>query len=305
MPEFKGSVAAVETAPFWDYAMEALLPKKDELNSRLAAAHVITKDGVMEAPDAGMPGWQPVGSPRPEDRIWRFISFDPEKETELLPKAEKKRFRDVTLPAGLEGWYQPGFDDSKWHSGKAPIGTGVWTQRNAGAAPVKYQSDWGGGEFLLMRTTFEADNLDYESFRLSILARQGFHVYLNGHRIDTYGWWQDDPHYRPVALAPGHINYLKKGVNVLAAYANVQYDGPTQAPQAAIDLTIEGITKEGMTYVNSKEYLQKQMDKVCTRAEQRIIGGASNGGYHYLGSAKIMAQIGKAFAEATLEMERK
>jgi len=33
--------------------------------------------------------------------------------------------------------------------------------------------------------------------------------------------------------------------------------------------------------------------------------GASNGGYHYLGSAKIMAQIGKAFAEAMLEMEKK
>jgi len=31
--------------------------------------------------------------------------------------------------------------------------------------------------------------------------------------------------------------------------------------------------------------------------------GASNGGCHYLGCAKTMAQIGKAFAEAMLEME--
>jgi len=31
--------------------------------------------------------------------------------------------------------------------------------------------------------------------------------------------------------------------------------------------------------------------------------GASNGGDHYLGSAKTMAQIGKAFAEDMLEME--
>ncbi len=29
---------------------------------------------------------------------------------------------------------------------------------------VKYKSDWGDGEFLLMRTTFEVDNLDYEAF---------------------------------------------------------------------------------------------------------------------------------------------
>ena len=32
--------------------------------------------------------------------------------------------------------------------------------------------------------------------------------------------------------------------------------------------------------------------------------GASNAGYHYLGCAKTMAQIGRAFAEAMLAMER-
>ena len=31
--------------------------------------------------------------------------------------------------------------------------------------------------------------------------------------------------------------------------------------------------------------------------------GASNAGYHYLGCAKTMGQIGKAFAEAMLKME--
>ncbi|MDP4366232.1 hypothetical protein QR509_26675, partial [Escherichia coli] len=31
---------------------------------------------------------------------------------------------------------------------------------------------------------------------------------------------------------------------------------------------------------------------------QRLKTGVSNGGYHYLGAAKIMAPIGKAFAEA-------
>jgi hypothetical protein len=33
--------------------------------------------------------------------------------------------------------------------------------------------------------------------------------------------------------------------------------------------------------------------------------GASNQGFHYLGCAKTMALIGKAFAEATLEMEKR
>ena len=199
----------------------------------------------------------------------------------------------------------PSFDDSKWDRGKAPIGKGAWTHRYSGNATVKYKSDWGKGEFLLMRTTFEVDNLDYESFRLSILARQGFHVYLNSHKIHTYIWWKDEPYYRPIVLTPEQVKHFKKGVNVLAAYANVQYDRRTQEPHASIDLAIEGITKEDKAYVSSKEYILKQMDKVCTRWEQRIIAGASNAGFHYLGSAKIMAQIGTAFAEAMLKMEKK
>jgi len=36
-----------------------------------------------------------------------------------------------------------------------------------------------------------------------------------------------------------------------------------------------------------------------TPEEQKRLKGASNGGYHYLGAAKIMAPIGKALAEAT------
>jgi len=270
---------------------------------RLQAAHVITNEGVMEKPETGELGWEPVGTPKPEDRIWRFISFDPQKEADQLEKKEKKRFRDVTLPAGLQNWYMAEFDDSKWNTGNAPIGKGSWKHRIIGNSEVKYSSDWGGGEFLLMRTTFEVDNLDYESFRISVLARQGFHIYLNGHKINTYIWWKDEPHYRPVELTSAQTRYLKKGANVLAAYANVEYDRRNQAAHASMDMSIEGITKAGQKYVNSRAYIDRQMQKVCTPREQKIMMGSSNAGYHYLGSAKILGQIGKAFAEAMLKIE--
>ena len=68
---------------------------------------------------------------------------------------------------------------------------------------------------------------------------------------------------------------------------------------------IEGITKAGLANINSEQYIRKQMDKVATRREQKIIAGASNGGFHYLGSAKILGQIGQAFAKAMLKMEKK
>jgi hypothetical protein len=93
-------------------------------------------------------------------------------------------------------------------------------------------------------------------------------------------------------------------VNVLAAYANVQYDRRTEASHASMDFWIEGISRKGLEYVNSQAYIDSQMQKVCTPEEQKIIMGSSNGGYHYLGSAKIMAQIGKAFADAMLKMEK-
>ncbi len=82
---------------------------------------------------------------------------------------------------------------------------------------MKNNSEWGNGEFLLMRTTFELDAIDCESYRLSILARQGFDVYLNGHKIHTYIWWKNEPYYRAIMLTENETKYLKKGVNVLAA----------------------------------------------------------------------------------------
>jgi len=39
-------------------------------------------------------------------------------------------------------------------------------------------------------------------------------------------------------------------------------------------------------------------EKLAPEEEKRLKAGVSNGGYHYLGAAKIMAPIGKAFAEA-------
>jgi hypothetical protein len=301
MKEFKGTVAAVQTGDFWDHEMEALLPKKGQAEHLLRAAYVIADDGTRQERETDAPGWRPIGTPLPDDRTWRFTSFNPQKKDDELVKTEKKRFREVELPAELQEWHTPEFDDSKWSSGKAPIGKGTWKHRNW--PEVKYNSDWGDGEFILMRTTFELDSLDYAAYRISVLASQGFQVYLNGHKIHTYIWWKDEPSYRPIGLDAGHTKFLKKGANVLAAYATTEYAKKTQESFSSIDLMIEGITEAGLKYVESEEYIFKQMDKVCTRREAKIMRGSSNAGYHYLGSGKILGQIGKAFADAMLKLE--
>jgi len=60
-----------------------------------------------------------------------------------------------------------------------------------------------------------------------------------------------------------------------------------------------------MTHVEQQAYVNAFRDRLITPGDEaRWKRGASNAGYHYLGCAKTMAQIGQAFAEAMLEMEK-
>jgi hypothetical protein len=296
LPEFKGNVVAVETAPFWDHAIAAAEPKQGEYNKIVGTAHTLKKDGTCDREWKWENYWKPVGKPLPDERNWRFATVDATEKKDKLEKYTDRRFRDITLPAGMENWYMPDFDDSKWTEGKAPIGKGVW--KHSGVTLDKFPSTWGEGEFLLMRTTFEAEDLNYESYRIAILARQGFKVYLNGHSIHSYIWWMDNPYYRSIVLEKEEIKYLKKGKNLLAAYANDQYSLASPERYAAIDLRIEGIAKP------DQEKLDLALEEVLSPEDREALQGASNGGYHYFGSAKIFAQMGKAFAEALLRLQK-
>ncbi len=296
MPEFKGNVIAVDTAPFWDHAIAAAMPKQGEYDNIVNTAHALKADGTFDRDWKWEKYWKPVGNPLPEERSWRFMTIDPTEKKDKLEKYDARRFRDITLPAGMKNWYMPDFDDSQWTEGKAPIGKGVW--KHSGISLDEFPSKWGDGEFLLMRTTFEVEDLNCDSYRIAILARQGFHVYLNGQKIHTYIWWMDNPYYRSIVLGKEEIKYLKKGKNVLAVYANDQYDLNSPGHYAAIDARIEGITKA------DHEKLDLALDEVLSPKDREALKGASNGGYHYFGSAKIFAQMGKAFAEALLPLQK-
>ena len=62
---------------------------------------------------------------------------------------------------------------------------------------------------------------------------------------------------------------------------------------------MEGITKA------DKQKLDLALEEVLSQKDREALKGASNGGYHYFGSAKIFAQMGKAFVEANLKMMKK
>jgi hypothetical protein len=187
-------------------------------------------------------GWRELGSPTAAERVWRFTSFEPQVKDFLKP-SEKKRFREVTLPAGLEKWYKPDFDASAWNSGKAPIGKGVIKKGNAG---FESRSTWGEGEYLLARTTFDLDSADYDSVRLVVLATQGYKIFLNGAQVCNYGW-PNQPQYRTIELNDRQLKHLqlKKGSNVVAVYANAVYSDSKEGAQqkGQFDMRIEGLRK--------------------------------------------------------------
>jgi len=61
-----------------------------------------------------------------------------------------------------------------------------------------------------------------------------------------------------------------------------------------------------MTKTQQQSYVKEYRAKLITPSDEALWKrGASNAGYHYLGCGKTMALIGKTFAEAMLEMEKK
>ncbi len=188
-------------------------------------------------------GWQELGRPPAAERVWQFTSFEPGEKDFLHPR-EQRRFRDVALPAGMENWFAPDFDATKWTSGRAPIGKGLFKPRHGKGEVLENRSAWGEGEFLLARTTFEMDAVDCDFYRLGVLANSGFRIYLNGHPIHTYIWWNNTPEYRKIGLGSDGVKHLKKGVNTLAVYANAVYEGGAQVGQ--FDIRLEGLKKSDL-----------------------------------------------------------
>jgi len=202
-------------------------------------------------------GWQPIGAPVHPERVWRYYAFNPLTEADQLdPRKEQvKRLRTITMPEGMENWYAPGFDVSEWKRGRAPIGVGEFFGGGY-SRPKEWLSEWnkktryttqsqqGDTEFLLMRTTFNLKRLDYDQYRLRVLAKGGYHVYLNGHKIHTYIWFQFWPQY--TAIVKDEIGkYLKEGENTLAVFSNSAIQKPrgeeVYKPLAQSDVYIEGL----------------------------------------------------------------
>jgi len=213
-------------------------PLVDRLRNDMGSLELIDAVVALTALKNPNAGWQELGKERYADRIWRYTTLEPKGE-DVLHHREGKRFRNITLPAELKGWSEPGFDDSGWKKGKAPIGVGLYGDSNL---HFKNATPWGDDEFVLMRTTFELDSTDFDNVRVRVLNNQGYDIYLNGSKVYTYIWWCYTPEYGK-GLACDK-NLLKKGTNHLAVRAGSVY--PKDVHVGQIDVYVEGLRKKDL-----------------------------------------------------------
>ena len=116
-------------------------------------------------------------------------------------------------------------------------------------------------------------------------------------------------HFRQAQAAPAALAEFKGNVKVVETAPF--WDDDLEALQQRMEKCnnkFESEAKKGpkQTREEKDAAKKKAIDQAFTAAElKRFQTGVSNGGYHYLGAAKILAPIGKAFAEALLPTDLK
>ena len=127
---------------------------------------------------------------------------------------------------------------------------------------------------------------------------------------------EDNLKFREAMAAPASLPEFKG--NVTAIPTSPFWDEPLAAIQEKYEKVRqmayllktknknEANADGSMTEQQQRDYLKKyEADLVSPEEVALRERGASNAGYHYLGCAKTFAVMGKAFAEATLEMRKK
>jgi alpha-galactosidase len=113
--------------------------------------------------------------------------------------------------------------------------------------------------------------------------------------------------FRQAQAAPASMPEFRG--NVAAVRTAPYWDDELDALQQRVEKLDEKMDQEAKTDPSLSqeardEARKKAMTESFTPDELRRLKGVSNGGYHYLGAAKIVAPIGKAFAEAMAGMIR-
>jgi hypothetical protein len=145
----------------------------------------------------------------------------------LVPAGSTWRYLDGGVPPD-PSWIQPGFDDSAWASGAAPLGYGddhIVTTVASGLADARPPSTW-------FRTRFNVEGATgLESAFLSLQVDDGARIWLNGLEIARYNLPDGD--ISDLTWASGVV-----GGDAETAWTEVNFD-PSTVLEGANTLTVE------------------------------------------------------------------
>ncbi len=112
--------------------------------------------------------------------------------------------------------------------------------------------------------------------------------------------------FRKAMAAPADLPEFKG--NVTAVWTENFWDmelDKLRAKDRELQSEVKELKKNGKLKGDEKTALETLREKSFDAREREILAkGASNAEFHYLGSAKILGQIGKAFAEAAHELNK-
>jgi hypothetical protein len=115
-------------------------------------------------------------------------------------------------------------------------------------------------------------------------------------------------HFREAQRKPATLDEFRKNVIVVetAPFWDDELEKLSDRMESywpKVDAKVEA-EKKNNPQAESRENKMRLMAENFTAEEWKRLSGASNGGYHYLGAAKIIAPIGVAFAEALVGIEK-
>lgn len=115
-------------------------------------------------------------------------------------------------------------------------------------------------------------------------------------------------YFRKAMAAPASMPQFKD--SVAAVYTDDYWDYQLEKLEMKMNKVkakFKPVSKKGnLSKKEIAEYKEKLISEFFTKKEWEIFeAGRSNQGYHYFGSAKTIGQIGKAFAEAMIELQCK
>ncbi|QTN31094.1 hypothetical protein HZ994_01720 [Akkermansiaceae bacterium] len=200
---------------------------------------------------------------------WDYHSFDPVASEQIPWDSVISRYREVTLPAGMEQWHAPGFDPAKagWKTGKSPFGqyNGKVPDRpfmkctEACVGPTCYAATkintlWEK-EVLLMRGNFDVPAIR-DGHRYRIMVNDGNHpgaggghiIYINGKPLietKTCAGRGSSDQPKGAFITKEFFDDFRAGKVTIAVKTFIRYNdkflaGPTeQIPQGRISLHIE------------------------------------------------------------------